>query len=100
MRGRLIVFLVVVSAILIFLVSQLWTLLSLLLVDGSQDRLPRADLEQNADGSRGPPIIPKIIHQTYANKTIPEVWREAQQSCIDLHPDYEYKVSRVARCLV
>jgi hypothetical protein len=39
-----------------------------------------------------PQIIPKIIHQTYKNETIPEVWVEAQQSCIDLHPDYEYIV--------
>ncbi|KAL1614921.1 CSG1/SUR1-like protein [Diplodia seriata] len=35
--------------------------------------------------------IPKIIHQTYANRTIPDHWKKAQQSCLDLHPDYEYK---------
>ncbi|KAF4539463.1 Mannosyl phosphorylinositol ceramide synthase SUR1 [Lasiodiplodia theobromae] len=35
--------------------------------------------------------IPKIIHQTYANRTIPDHWKQAQQSCLDLHPDYEYK---------
>lgn len=37
--------------------------------------------------------IPKIIHQTYANHSIPDHWKQAQQSCLDLHPDYEYKVS-------
>ncbi|KAF4307731.1 hypothetical protein GTA08_BOTSDO04291 [Botryosphaeria dothidea] len=35
--------------------------------------------------------IPKIIHQTYANHSIPDHWKQAQQSCLDLHPDYEYK---------
>lgn len=38
--------------------------------------------------------IPKIIHQTYINESVPEHWREAQRSCIDLHEDYEYKVRR------
>lgn len=36
--------------------------------------------------------IPKIIHQTYKNTTIPVQWRTAQKACIDLHPDYEYKL--------
>jgi len=35
-------------------------------------------------------IIPKIIHQTYKTTDIPEHWKEGQQRCIDLHPDYEY----------
>jgi len=26
------------------------------------------------------------------NDTVPERWREAQKSCVDLHEDYEYKV--------
>lgn len=39
-----------------------------------------------------PQLIPKIIHQTYVNDTVPERWREAQKSCVDLHEDYEYKV--------
>ncbi|EKG09054.1 hypothetical protein MPH_13964 [Macrophomina phaseolina MS6] len=40
--------------------------------------------------------IPKIIHQTYANTSIPDHWKPAQQSCLDLHPDYEYKELGVA----
>lgn len=35
-------------------------------------------------------LIPKIIHQTYKDKNVPEKWRAGQQACIDLHPDYEY----------
>ncbi|KAE8414822.1 nucleotide-diphospho-sugar transferase [Aspergillus pseudocaelatus] len=35
-------------------------------------------------------LIPKIIHQTYKSDTIPSRWLDAQNSCIDMHPDYEY----------
>ena len=35
-------------------------------------------------------MIPKIIHQTYINESIPKVWAPARKACIDLHPDYEY----------
>lgn len=37
-----------------------------------------------------PPLIPKIIHQTYKTEVIPESWRPGQQACVDLHPDYQY----------
>ncbi|KAL6945093.1 hypothetical protein ACO0QE_002538 [Hanseniaspora vineae] len=37
-------------------------------------------------------LIPKIIHQTYKTNDIPEHWKAGQQACIDLHPDYEYKL--------
>jgi len=36
--------------------------------------------------------VPAIIHQTWKSKNIPEKWQKAQKSCIDLHPDYEYKL--------
>lgn len=41
---------------------------------------------------RGELPVPAIIHQTWKTKEVPEKWRKAQQSCIDLHPDYEYKL--------
>lgn len=37
-------------------------------------------------------LVPKIIHQTWKDKDIPEKWRAAQKSCIDLHPDFEYRL--------
>ena len=46
-------------------------------------------------------VIPKIIHQVYLgwdNEVIPVQWQEAQQSCIDLHPDYEYMVQLSPEC--
>ena len=36
--------------------------------------------------------VPALIHQTWKTQQVPEKWAKAQQSCIDLHPDYEYKL--------
>lgn len=77
------------------LVNSVWTLLALLFIDGSNDAILRAELPApNSDMiEKMPQVIPRIIHQTYKNETIPEIWREAQESCISLHKDYEYIVS-------
>lgn len=40
-------------------------------------------------------FVPKLIHQVYLgfdNTVMPQEWEEARQSCIKLHPNYEYKV--------
>ncbi|KAF7559247.1 hypothetical protein G7046_g4908 [Stylonectria norvegica] len=34
--------------------------------------------------------IPRILHQTTANTTIPEKWVESQQSCINAYSNFEY----------
>jgi hypothetical protein len=36
--------------------------------------------------------VPKILHQTWKSREIPEKWKAAQQSCLSLHPDWEYKL--------
>lgn len=94
MRRGLLIFILVNLLILTFLVRSVSTLLSLLVEDAAADAIHRAELPSPNSSliETRPQIIPKIIHQTYKNETIPEVWREAQQSCIDLHPDYEYIV--------
>lgn len=94
MRRGLLVFLVVNLLIVTFLIRSVSTLLSLLLEDASADAIHRAELPSPNSSliEQRPQKIPKIIHQTYKNESIPEVWQEAQQSCIDLHPDYEYIV--------
>lgn len=38
------------------------------------------------------PVVPKLLHQTWREKEVPAKWKEAQQSCIDAHPGYEYKL--------
>ncbi|KAG9811972.1 putative MIPC synthase subunit, partial [Aureobasidium melanogenum] len=94
MRRPVLLFLILNLAIVAFLIHSVWTLLSLLVVDGSEDAISRAELP--APGSDlidgRPQIIPKIIHQTYINESIPEVWQEPQKSCIELHKDWEYKL--------
>ncbi|KAL4742965.1 hypothetical protein BDV11DRAFT_202203 [Aspergillus similis] len=92
MRRGLLVFLLINLVILFFLVRSVWTLLLLLSEDGADDAIHRADvLSLNSTlVEQRPQIIPKIIHQTYKNQNIPEVWVDAQRSCMDLHPDYEY----------
>ncbi|KAK9459708.1 nucleotide-diphospho-sugar transferase [Lipomyces oligophaga] len=37
-----------------------------------------------------PQLIPKIIHQTWKNETVPEKWKASQASCLEMHPDFEY----------
>ena len=37
-----------------------------------------------------PTYIPKIIHQTWINTTVPERWSTSQKSCLYYHPSYEY----------
>ncbi|KAM0118554.1 CSG1/SUR1-like protein [Aspergillus fumigatus] len=92
MRRGVLIFLIVNLLIISFLVRSVFTLLSLLVEDASADAIRHAELPSPNSSliEQRPQIIPKIIHQTYKNETIPEVWREAQQSCKDLHPDYEY----------
>jgi mannosyltransferase OCH1-like enzyme len=94
MRRGLFIFLLVNLIIISVLVRSVSTLLSLLVEDAAADAIHRAELPSPNSSliEQRPQIIPKIIHQTYKNETIPEVWVEAQQSCIDLHPDYEYIV--------
>lgn len=94
MRRGLLIFIVVNLIILSLLVRSVSTLLSLLVEDAAADAIHRAELPSPNSSliEQRPQIIPKIIHQTYKNESIPEVWQEAQQSCLDLHPDYEYIV--------
>lgn len=96
MRRGVTIFLIVVLLILTFVVRNVFTLLSLLIEDASADAIHRAELPSPNSSliEQRPQIIPKIIHQTYKNESIPEVWKVAQQSCIDLHPDYQYIVCR------
>jgi len=76
---------------------QLWSnVIAVLLQSRSQDAISKTDI---ANGT-GPltaetQLIPKIIHQVYnmwSNGTIPKDWEEAQQSCLSLNADYEYKL--------
>ena len=102
MRRALKIFLFISTLIVLFLVRSVFTLLTLLFEDGSADSIHSAEIPAPNSpliDSR-PQLIPKIIHQTYVNETVPPRWREAQKSCVDLHGGWEYKVRRIPVQLV
>ena len=74
--------------LVIYLLYLSFDLLTLLHDDTFADAL--IDYELNSQTLDKPALIPKIIHQTYKNENIPEIWKPGQQACIDLHEDYQY----------
>ena len=97
MRRALLLFLLINCVIIAYLVHSVWSLLTLLVVDGVDDAILKAELP--APGSdlldSRTQLVPKIIHQTYKNESIPAVWKEAQASCLALHMEkdgWEYKL--------
>ncbi|KAI4268757.1 MAG: hypothetical protein LQ337_007667 [Flavoplaca oasis] len=94
MRRSLAIFLAVTAIIVIFLVHSVYTLLTLLVEDGSADAIHSAEIPAPNSPliDNMPQYIPKIIHQTYINDSVPEIWREPQRTCVDIHEDYEYKM--------
>jgi mannosyltransferase OCH1-like enzyme len=92
-RG-LILFLVANFVIIGVLFHSVFTLFTLLFEDCSADAIPPVDIPppNSEDIDKRPQYIPRIIHQTWANESIPAKWQEAQKSCLDLHGDYEYKL--------
>lgn len=99
MRKGLRLFLIVNLLFVGFLVHSVFTLLRVLVEDGREDAISRAEIPAPSSGliDEQPQLIPKIIHQTYVNESIPAHWKGPQQSCIDMHEDYEYKVRALLR---
>jgi len=94
MRRGLVLFLLANLVVVGVLVHSVFTLLTLLFEDCSADAIPAIDIPapNSEQIAHLPQYIPRIIHQTWANESIPEKWQEAQKSCLNLHGDYEYKV--------
>ena len=92
MRRGLLIFLLAAFLLLGLAIRSVFTLITLLFEDASADAIHRSELSApNSTLTKPPPqLIPKIIHQTYINSSIPTQWLAAQQSCLDLHPDYKY----------
>ena len=68
------------------------TLIALLFETGLHFAIPPEGLPSRMEWGEDRRPIPKILHQTWKNETVPERWYDAQQSCLELHPDYEYIV--------
>jgi mannosyltransferase OCH1-like enzyme len=80
MRRGVVLFAICATAIILFLVNSVWTLLTLLVKDGHEDAIAKAELPAigSKPDSKRTQMIPKIIHQTYINTSIPEVWISTQ----------------------
>ena len=90
-------FLVLLILLVVAALYNVSTLLRLLVEDGAADAISPQEMaltNSTRPGDVKPQLIPKIIHHTYANDTVPERWKEPWQSCQDMHPDYEIKVSQ------
>ncbi|KAH8894425.1 hypothetical protein GQ53DRAFT_642912 [Thozetella sp. PMI_491] len=99
MRRSFTVFLLINFAILAYALASVWTLLTLLVVDGSADGISFAETYETDTGSDPPrqvEVIPRIIHQTYKDDvSLPAHWEAARQTCLELHPPeegWEYKL--------
>jgi inositol phosphorylceramide mannosyltransferase catalytic subunit len=92
MRKPLLVLILVVSAALAGAVYLVSTLIALLFETGLSYAIVPESLPSRAQWPENRRPIPKIIHQTWKNETIPEEWSIAQYACRDLHPDYQYIV--------
>lgn len=92
-RRSTLVFLFVTVSIVTLLIYRSRLLFGLLLEDGSPDALDPSDIFpdiSSPSGSARPQLIPKIIHQTWVNESIPIQWQAGQQAVKDLHSDWEY----------
>jgi hypothetical protein len=95
MRKGLLLVVLCVFAVLGGLVYLFSTLIALLFETGLANAIPPSILTSSRTSSmmsEEQRPIPKIIHQTWKNETIPEAWSIAQYTCRDLHPDYQYIV--------
>lgn len=106
MRKEFWLLLIVNGSIVLFLLYQVFDLITLLNDDSFEDTFKESELlpveykevtTTLANGTETttlvpdrPLLIPKIIHQTYKTEAIPEKWQKTHQSVIDLHPDYKY----------
>ncbi|KAJ9143685.1 Mannosyl phosphorylinositol ceramide synthase sur1 [Pleurostoma richardsiae] len=93
---RVVVCLLLIDLIIVGLVVRSFEPLITLLrrneeLFGSRLVLSR-DAPHDADHHTGRHTIPRILHQTCANETIPEKWAAPQQSCKDTYSDFEYKL--------
>lgn len=78
------------ALVLLVLLYGCFDLLTLVVDDTFQDALTSTDLNPPDSSIMRHELIPRIIHQTYKTNDIPQHWKDGQQKCIDLHPDYKY----------
>lgn len=83
--------------IILYFVSLFRHVLKLLSTNISPYAFSQAELAviDPHPGENATEFIPRIIHQVYLSydgQEMPEDWKHAQQSCIDLNPGYQHIV--------
>jgi hypothetical protein len=89
-RSRRFIFLVIF--VLLFLFYKCLPLFGLLSEDGALDAISASELLNDSATYSNPELIPKIIHQTYKNDSIPLKWQLMQNMTLRYHSEYEYMV--------
>jgi hypothetical protein len=97
MRRSLLLLILLVSSVLCAAVYLVSTFIGLLFESGLRNAIRPETLQSRLHWSEDRRPIPKIIHQTWKNETVPEAWTIPQYSCLDLHPDYKYIVLPLPR---
>lgn len=100
MRRATVGFLFTLTCLLVFSLHGFSPLIGLLFEDGFRNAITTEEIlawsataSANPTATPTPTLIPKILHQTYTNDSIPERWVAAQQSCITLHQaGWEYRL--------
>jgi inositol phosphorylceramide mannosyltransferase catalytic subunit len=92
MRRPLLLLILIVAAIVVWATYLVSTLIGLLFENGLAHAITPESLSVRIHWTEDRRPIPKILHQTWKNETVPEAWSIAQYSCVDLHPDYQYIV--------
>ena len=77
MRRPTIFFLIIVVCLVFFAIRSVYPLLTLLVEDASADAIHSAEIPAPISPliEDRPQLIPKFIHQTYVNDSVPEHWR-------------------------
>jgi hypothetical protein len=92
MRKPVLALVLIISVVLAGLVYLFSTFIGLLFETGLANAISPETLVERLSWHEDRHLIPKILHQTWKNETVPEAWTIAQYSCMDLHPDYQYIV--------
>jgi mannosyltransferase OCH1-like enzyme len=55
-----------------------------------KEKMDLFTLKEDELNSQQTPRIPKIIHQTYKNTSIPDKWRRSYDSCHEVNSGYQF----------
>ncbi|KAK7743341.1 hypothetical protein SLS62_010664 [Diatrype stigma] len=104
LRRGLVILLVVVLVALVFSFSRIVAFAHLFGLFGAHagTRISQLEIALEHNGTTAPdprpPVVPKIIHQIFHNwkdpqdKTLPEHWAAARETCVRLNPDWDIKL--------